>query len=85
MIKKNLTALRSCLDQEETLGSIITIKMESLNSPGAIELPLIVLKATKSTTRPIPDSFYVWGNVFPFEIVSFIACIQHFFVSMSVG
>ena len=26
MIKKNLTALRSCVDQEETLGSIMTIK-----------------------------------------------------------
>ena len=31
MIKRNLTSLRSCLDQEETLGSIMMIKMESLN------------------------------------------------------
>ena len=51
MIKKNLTSLRSCLDQEETLGSIMTIKMESLNSPGKIELPPNVLKAAKSATR----------------------------------
>jgi len=51
MIKKNLTSLRSCLDQEETLGSIMTIKMESLNSPGKIGLPPNVLKAAKSATR----------------------------------
>ena len=51
MIKKNLTASRSCLDQEETLGSIMTIKMESLNSPGGIELPPNVLKGAKSATR----------------------------------
>ena len=51
MIKKNLTASRSCLDQEETLGSIMTIKMESLNSPGGIELPPNVLKTAKSATR----------------------------------
>ena len=51
MIKKNLTSLRSCLDQEETLGSIMTIKMESLNSPEGINLPPNVLKAAKSATR----------------------------------
>lgn len=51
MIKKNLTSLRSCLDQEEALGSIMTIKMESLNSPGKIGLPPNVLKAAKSATR----------------------------------
>jgi len=45
MIKKNLTSLRSSLDQEETLGSFMTIKMKSLNSPGKIELPPNVLKA----------------------------------------
>ena len=51
MIKKNLTSLRSCLDQEETLGSIMTIKMESLNSPEGINLPPNVLKAAESATR----------------------------------
>ena len=51
MIKKNLTSLRSCLDQEETLGSIMTIKMESLNSPEGINLPPNVRKAAKSATR----------------------------------
>lgn len=51
MMKKNLTPLRPCLDQEETLGSIMTIKMESLNSPGGNELPTNVLRAAKSATR----------------------------------
>ena len=51
MIQKNLTSLRSCLDQEETLGSFMTIKMESLNSPGKIELSPNVLKTAKSATR----------------------------------
>ena len=51
MIKKKLTPLRSCLDQEETLGSIMTIKMESLNSPGGNELPSNVLKAAKDPAR----------------------------------
>ena len=56
MIKKNLS-LRSCLDQEETLGSIMTIKMESLNSPEGINLPPNVLKAAKSATR-----LYKWAH-----------------------
>ena len=51
MIKTNLTPLKSCLDQEETLGSIMTIKMESLNSPEGNELPPNVLKAAMSATR----------------------------------
>lgn len=51
MIKKNLTSLRSCLDQEETLGSIMTIKMESLSRREGINLPPNVLKAAKSATR----------------------------------
>lgn len=53
MIKKNLTSLRSCLDQEETLGSIMTIKMESLtlSRPEGINLLPNVVKAAKSATR----------------------------------
>ena len=51
MIKKNLTSLRSCLDQEEILGSIMTIKMESLSRPEGINLPPNVVKAAKSATR----------------------------------
>lgn len=51
MIKKNLTSLRSCLDQEETLGSIMTIKMESLSRPEGINLPPNVVKAAKSAAR----------------------------------
>ena len=51
MIKKNLTSLRSCLDQEETLGSIMTIKMESRSRPEGINLPPNVVKPAKSATR----------------------------------
>ena len=50
MIKKNLTSLKSCLDQEETLGSIMMIKMESLSRPEGINLPPNVVKAAKSAT-----------------------------------
>ena len=49
MIEKNLTS--DCLDQEETLGSIMMIKMESLSRPEGINLPPNVVKAAKSATR----------------------------------
>ena len=51
MIKKNLTSLKSCLDQEETLGSIMMIKMESPSRLEGINLPPNVVKAAKSATR----------------------------------
>ena len=51
MIRKNITATRSCLDQEKTLGSIRTIKMESANYPDGVSLPPNVLVAAKGATK----------------------------------
>ena len=51
MIKKNVTATRSCLDQEKTLGSILTIKMESVNYPDGVSLPPNVFVAAKGATK----------------------------------
>lgn len=50
MIKQNKTAFRPSLDQEETLGSIMTIKMEMANQPdpkGIYQLPPAVLSEAK--------------------------------------
>ena len=52
MIKKNKTAFRPSLDLEETLGSIITIKMEMHNrTKGDYKVPPGVLNQEKEATR----------------------------------
>ena len=52
MIKKNKTWFRLSLDLDETLGSIITIKMELLNrGKGDYKLPPSVLNQAKAATR----------------------------------
>ena len=57
MIKQNKTAFRSSLDQEETLGSIVTIKMEMANQKSArpegypYQFPPAVLSDAKKATR----------------------------------
>ncbi|KAK3698610.1 hypothetical protein QZH41_014592, partial [Actinostola sp. cb2023] len=54
MIKKNKTSFRASLDQQETLGSIMTIKMEMLNrsaTKGVFDLPPAVLREAKKATR----------------------------------
>lgn len=55
MIRKNKTSFRPSLDLEETLGSIMTIKLEMLNRPDAkgskYDLPPAVLREAKKATK----------------------------------
>ena len=52
MIKKNKTAFRPSLDLDETLGSIMTIKMEMQNrTKGDYKVPPGGLKQAKVATR----------------------------------
>ena len=54
MIKQNKTAFRPSLNQEETLGSIMTIKMEMENQPdpkGIYHFPPAVLNKAIEVTR----------------------------------
>lgn len=55
MIRQNKTAFRPSLDEEETLGSIMTIKMELANQPvpkgGIYKFPPSVLSEAKKATR----------------------------------
>ena len=55
MIKQNKTAFRPSLNQEETLGSIMTIKMEMANQSvprgGVFQFPTNVLNEAKKATR----------------------------------
>ncbi|CAB3985763.1 Vertnin [Paramuricea clavata] len=54
MIRQNKTSFRSSLDEQETLGSIMTIKMEMANQPvpkgGVFKFPPSVLSDAKKAT-----------------------------------